>query len=30
VLHEIPPHLRTLLGILGWDTMPGLLIERGT
>ncbi len=24
VLHEVPPRLRTVLGILGWDSTPGL------
>ncbi len=24
VLHHVPPHLRAILGILGWDTAPGL------
>jgi ABC-type transporter Mla MlaB component len=30
VLHEIPPQLRTVLSILGWDSTPGLLIEDAT
>jgi anti-anti-sigma regulatory factor len=30
VLHEVPPHLRTVLSILGWDSTPGLVIEHGT
>jgi anti-anti-sigma factor len=30
VLHGVPPHLRTLLSILGWDSTPGLLIEDAT
>ncbi len=30
VLHEVPPQLRTVLGILGWDSIPGLVIEHGT
>jgi anti-anti-sigma factor len=28
VLHEVPPRLQTVLGILGWDTVPGLVIDR--
>ena len=24
VLHRLPPHLRTVLTIVGWDTAPGL------
>lgn len=24
VLHQLPPHLRTILVIVGWDTAPGL------
>ena len=24
VLHHVPPHLRAILGIVGWDTAPGL------
>lgn len=24
VLHQVPPHLRAILGIVGWDTTPGL------
>jgi anti-anti-sigma factor len=27
VLHQIPPHLRTVLRILGWDSMPGLTLS---
>ncbi len=23
VLHHVPPHLRAILGIVGWDTAPG-------
>lgn len=23
VLHEVPPRLQTVLGILGWDSTPG-------
>jgi anti-anti-sigma factor len=30
VLHEVPPQLRTVLSILGWDSIPGLVIEHGT
>jgi anti-anti-sigma factor len=28
VLHEVPHHLQTVLGIVGWDSTPGLLIDR--
>ena len=28
VLHEVPVYLRTVLQILGWDTTPGLAIEK--
>jgi ABC-type transporter Mla MlaB component len=28
VLHEVPQHLRTVLAIVGWDSTPGLVIER--
>ena len=28
VLHQVPAHLRTVLHILGWDTTPGLAIEK--
>jgi ABC-type transporter Mla MlaB component len=24
VLHHVPPHLRAILGIVGWDTAPGV------
>jgi anti-anti-sigma regulatory factor len=24
VLHRVPPHLRVILGIVGWDTAPGV------
>jgi ABC-type transporter Mla MlaB component len=24
VLHHVPPHLRAVLGIVGWDTAPGV------
>jgi anti-anti-sigma regulatory factor len=27
VLHDVPPHLRMVLEILGWDSTPGLIIE---
>ena len=27
VLHDVPPHLRMVLEILGWDCTPGLIIE---
>lgn len=30
VLHGIPPQLRNVLSILGWDSIPGLVIEHGT
>ena len=26
VLHQVPPHLRAILSIVGWDTAPGLQI----
>ena len=26
VLHQVPPHLRAILSIVGWDTAPGLEI----
>lgn len=26
VLHQVPPHLRTILNIVGWDTAPGVQI----
>jgi anti-anti-sigma regulatory factor len=29
VLHDLPPHLRTVLGIVGWDATPGLVIDQG-
>jgi anti-anti-sigma regulatory factor len=29
VLHDLPPQLRTVLGIVGWDTTPGLVIDQG-
>jgi anti-anti-sigma regulatory factor len=27
VLHEVPPWMRTVLGIVGWDSTPGLVID---
>ncbi len=30
VLHDIPPRLRTVLDIVGWDATPGLVIDEGT
>lgn len=27
VLHEVPPHLRRMLEILGWDATPGLIVN---
>jgi len=29
VLHEVPPHLRTIMQIMGWDTTPGLFYDCG-
>jgi hypothetical protein len=29
-LHEVPPHLRAVLNIVGWDATPGLVIEDQT
>jgi len=26
VLHEVPPHLQAVLGIVGWDSTPGLVL----
>jgi len=26
VLHQVPPHLRAILNIVGWDTAPGVVI----
>jgi len=26
VLHDVPPHLKAVLGIVGWDTTPGLVM----
>jgi anti-anti-sigma factor len=26
VLHQVPPHLRAILNIVGWDTAPGVKI----
>jgi anti-anti-sigma regulatory factor len=28
VLHDVPPHLLTVLGIVGWDSAPGLAFEQ--
>ena len=28
VLHEVPQHLLAVLGILGWESTPGLVIDR--
>jgi ABC-type transporter Mla MlaB component len=28
VLHDVPPHLREVLRILGWDATPGLTIDQ--
>lgn len=28
VLHDVPPRLKTVLGILGWDSAPGLVIDQ--
>lgn len=28
VLHGIPPHLDAVLGVLGWDGTPGLVVLR--
>jgi ABC-type transporter Mla MlaB component len=30
VLHEVPAPLQTVLGIVGWDSTPGLVIDRRT
>jgi anti-anti-sigma regulatory factor len=27
VLHDVPPHLRRVLEILGWDSTPGLIMN---
>lgn len=27
VLHDLPPHLQAVLGIVGWDSTPGLVID---
>ncbi len=27
VLHSVPPHLRKVLHILGWDTLPTVVVE---
>lgn len=29
ILHEVPPELKTVLAILGWDSTPGLLMDDG-
>ena len=29
VLHDLPPQLRRILGIVGWDSTPGLVIDQG-
>jgi hypothetical protein len=26
-MHDVPPYLRMVLEILGWDSTPGLIIE---
>jgi ABC-type transporter Mla MlaB component len=26
VLHQVPPHLRAILNIVGWDTAPGVQV----
>jgi anti-anti-sigma regulatory factor len=28
VLHGMPPHLADVLGVLGWDGTPGLIVRR--
>jgi anti-anti-sigma regulatory factor len=28
VLHEVPPYLEAILGIVGWDSTPELVIDR--
>jgi anti-anti-sigma factor len=30
VLHELPPQLRTVLEIVGWDSTPGLIVDQPT
>jgi anti-anti-sigma factor len=30
ILHEVPPHLQAVLGIVGWDATPGLVIDDRT
>ena len=30
ILHEVPPHLRAVLNIVGWDATPGLVIDDRT
>jgi ABC-type transporter Mla MlaB component len=27
VLHEVPPDLQAVLGIVGWDSTPGLVLD---
>jgi ABC-type transporter Mla MlaB component len=27
VLHEVPAQLETVLGIVGWDSVPGLVVD---
>jgi anti-anti-sigma factor len=29
VLHNVPPQLRTVLSVVGWDSTPGLVIDQG-
>jgi ABC-type transporter Mla MlaB component len=29
VLHDVPPSMRTVLSIVGWDATPGLVIDQG-
>jgi anti-anti-sigma factor len=26
-LHNVPPHIRAVLAIIGWDALPGLAVE---
>jgi anti-anti-sigma factor len=28
VLHQVPPHLRAILSIVGWDSAPGVELAR--
>jgi ABC-type transporter Mla MlaB component len=30
VLHNVPPRLQAVLGIVGWDSTPGLVIDQRT